>query len=823
MVGVLACLHGTVSAREYRFDPALLDGGGSGVDLALIERGGQLPGTYTVDIQLNGQLMSTQAVVFRPGPDKGGKATLLPCLTTEQLSRYGVRVEDFYARQHTGTGECAELSVIPQATTDFNFSAQTLNLLVPQAFLRPQVKGIAPEAQWDDGVPALLLNWQANSSRTETKGAIQQSSNAFWAQLQPGANMGSWRLRNAITWQKNGHGSGKLQALYTYAERGLNGMKSRLTLGERSTSSDIFDGVPFSGVMLNSDEGMVPSGMSAYAPVVRGIARTQARVEVRQNGYSLYSGLVAPGPFALTDLNAGSSGGNLEVTVIETDGSRQVFTVPFQTPAIALHEGYLKYSLMAGRYRPGGRGVERPMVYQGTAMYGLPWNLTAYTGAQVAERYLSTALGIGLSMGAWGAVSLDGSLMHGQRRNEASERGQAWRVRYSKEVQSTDTTFTLASYQNASPGYGTLSEVLDTWRDGGTTEGSNSRRKHQSSLSINQSFGALGTLNLSGTRQTYWNRTDHTNSLNAAFSRSFGNVSVSLNWAENLSRRNDGSQKNDRVASVWFSVPLDRLLGGNMNASYRLTSPSGTGSSDTHEVGLNGRAMDRRLSWDVRQRYIPDSGSGSNSAVRLSWSGTYGQLGGNYSYSSNMTQAGLDASGGVVVHPEGLTFGQPLGDTIALVGAPGASGVGVNGWPGVRTDWRGYTTLANLNPYQENTVTLNPAEMPQDADTTQTDIRVVPTKGAVMPARFNTRIGGKALMILLRNDGTAVPYGALASLDGQGGGAGVVGDGGQVYLTGLPDQGRLSIRWTGGQCHVIYTLPATRGSAGLYEMREACR
>lgn len=815
----LACLSGSGVAREYRFDPVLLDGAGQNTDLSLIEQGGQLPGTYTVDILLNGQPVDSRAVVFRQVPGASAGAPLQPCLTAEELSRYGVRTEQFPGLQPDGAAQCARLSAIPQVTADFNFNAQTLNLLVPQAYIRPQLRGIAPESQWDDGVSALLLNWQANTSRTEIGGAGQTRSDATWAQLQPGANLGAWRLRNATTWHKYGQDSGRWQAVNTWAERGLNGLKSRLTLGESTTPSDIFDSVPFRGVMLASDESMVPSGLSTYAPVVRGIARTQARVEVKQNGYTLYSGLVAPGPFALTDLNAGQSGGDLEVTVFETDGSRQVFVVPYQTPAIALHEGYLKYSLMAGRYRPAD-GSANANVYEATGMYGLPWNLTAYAGAQAADHYAASSLGMGLSLGEWGAVSLDGTQMHGQRRGQDTESGQAWRVRYSKELQTTGTTFTLASYQYASSGYGTLSDVLDTWHHSASYT-SDEQRKSRSALTVSQNFGSLGVLNLTGARENYWNQPGSTNTIDAAFTVFLDSMSVSLSWTENRVSSADGTSRNDRVASVWLSVPLDRLLGGGTYATWRTTLPSD--GSDSHELGLNGRALDRRLYWDVRQRYRPDGSGGdrNNSAVRLSWNGTYGQVGGNYSYSRSVTQTGLDASGGVIIHPDGVTFGQTLGETVALVAAPGAPGVGVNGWPGVRTDWRGYTTLAYLNPYQENLVTLNPADLPPDADITRTDMRVVPTAGAVMPARFSTRLGGRAIMTLSRADGEAVPYGALTS--GEGLSTGVVGDGGQVYLTGMPEQGQLLVRWTGGQCSVTYRLPAERSSAGLYDMHEVCR
>ena len=177
------------------------------------------------------------------------------------------------------------------------------------------------------------------------------------------------------------------------------------------------------------------------------------------------------------------------------------------------------------------------------------------------------------------------------------------------------------------------------------------------------------------------------------------------------------------------------------------------------------------------------------------------------------------------MHRNGVTFGQPLSDTVALVEAPGASGVQVGGWPGVRTDFRGYATQAHLNPYQENNVSLDPSHFPSNAEVTQTDMTVVPTQGAVIPATFATRIGARALMTLTREDGTSVPFGAIAMLGEQATIAGVVDDNGVVYLTGLPAKGELSVRWGQSQqqqCRVNFQLPKERGSADMYVMNSVC-
>lgn len=83
------------------------------------------------------------------------------------------------------------------------------------------------------------------------------------------------------------------------------------------------------GVRLYTDNDMLPDSLNGFAPVVRGIAKSNAVVTIRQNGYIIYQSAVPQGPFALTDLNTTSSGGDLDVTIKEEDGSEQHFTQPY--------------------------------------------------------------------------------------------------------------------------------------------------------------------------------------------------------------------------------------------------------------------------------------------------------------------------------------------------------------------------------------------------------------------------------------------------------------------------------------------------------------
>lgn len=104
-----------------------------------------------------------------------------------------------------------------------------------------------------------------------------------------------------------------------------------------------------------------------------------------------------------------------------------------------------------------------------------------------------------------------------------------------------------------------------------------------------------------------------------------------------------------------------------------------------------------------------------------------------------------------------------VGETIALVKAPGAGGTGVNNQTGVKTDWRGYAIVPYVSPYRKNQVQLNTETMADDVEVELTSQNVVPTRGAVVRANFQANVGQRILMTLLRQGGAPVPFGATVS------------------------------------------------------------
>ncbi|PWJ72083.1 UNVERIFIED_ORG: outer membrane usher protein, partial [Pantoea agglomerans] len=438
----------------------------------------------------------------------------------------------------------------------------------------------------------------------------------------------------------------------------------------------------------------------------------------------------------------------------------------------------------------------------------MPRGLTLYGGLQEAADYSGASLGLGSSLGRWGAVSADGTAARARTPYDGKNAGTAWRVRYSSQLGDT-TRLNLSSVQYTSPGYRSITDTLDRWGGDGYGPAGYAQRsmRGRSMLQVSQSLGAAGGLGLNVTRTDWRGDSGPDYGYGASWSTSLQGASVSLRWQQ--SRTGPGCR--DSLLSLWLSVPL----GQSSSASWSLTAPHQ--GAQAQEVALSGRAMNDQLDWSVRENYRPGSGSGpAGGSLHAGWAGTYGTAGVGYSYGASGRQADVSVAGGVIAHRHGVMLSQPLSDTVALVSAPGAADVAVGGGPGVSTDWRGYTAVSGLANYQDNTVSLDPTTLPDDADVPQTDVRVVPAAGAIVMAAFRTRTGARALVTLKHPNGTPVPFGAQVSVAGQAGSAGLADGSGQAFLTGLPPAGRLMVRVGSERCQADYRLPGEKGPAGLY-------
>ena len=795
-------------------------------DLSAFESGSQAPGIYHVDIIVDDAFLETGDIQFTASKADNGDASLQPCLSLAQLKRWGVKTALFPALD-AEKSECVNLQAIPQASADFQFAAQRLVLSIPQAAIDLPARGYVPPEMWDEGITAAMLNYSLSGANSRARAGEGVSSNTQYANLRPGVNIGPWRLRNYTTWSRDAAGKDQWDTVYSYLQRAVIPLKAQLTLGDSSAPADVFDSVPFRGVQLASDDDMLPDSLKGYAPVVRGIARTNAQVVIRQNGYQIYQSYVAPGAFEITDMYPTGGAGDLDVTIKEADGSEQHFTLPYASVPVLQREGRLKYALTGGQYRAYNSSVEKTPFGQVSGIYGLRNGITLYGGVQGSGKYQSFAVGTGKNMGDFGALSADVTQAWSTLAHTAKTHGQSLRARYSKNVLNTGTNFSIAGYRYSTRGYYGLQDVLDSYGDSSALQ---NRRRNRVELTMSQTLGdERGALTLSAAREDYWNTDKSMASWSVGYNNNWNNISYGVTWTYSKNggptSSGSGSTKtydHDQLLAFTVSVPLDKFLPQTW-ANYGLNTSKNNGT--THSIGMNGVALNNSaLNWNIQQGYGTD-GVGYTGTLNGDYKGTYGEVTAGYGYDKHSERLNYGVQGGILAHADGITLSQPLGETNALIKAPGAHGVNIRNQSGVRTDYRGYTVVNNLSVYRKNDLALDPENMPDDVELEINTRTVTPTRGAVVKADYLSKVGRRVLMTLTTH-GQFVPFGAVVTLADDDKSSFIVGDRGQVYLTGLRDQGTVLATWghqPHQQCRADFSLPNGSQYGGITDISVSCR
>lgn len=606
-----------------------------------------------------------------------------------------------------------------------------------------------------------------------------------------------------------------------YVQRAILPWRSEMLLGEGFTDGHFFSGMGFRGIQLSSDDRMLPDSQRGYAPVVRGVAKSNARVTVLQGKSTLYETTVAPGPFTINDLYATNYAGDLTVVVTEAGGSVSTFTVPFAAVPESIRPGQLRYSAIVGHSRHVG---DNDLFSELTWQHGLSNTLTFNLGNQLADGYHAMMLG-GVYSSWLGAFGMDSTYSHASLPNGGLS-GWMLHLSYSRTFSPADTTLSIAGYRYSTEGFRDLSDVLGVRAAAAAGEHWQSdsyRQRSRFEVAVNQGMGAFGSLTISGSTQDYSDQRCRDDQLQLGWGKTFGN-GVALNLSVTRTRSqgySNGDYRGYAPRDNVYSAPLAQntqiftalslsfpLWHSSSAPSVSLLANHSQGQGDNYQAALSGSGGgEQPISYglnfttdDDRQQSI----WGGNLQVRL----PYANVTGSFSTAHHYRQGSLSLQGAVVAHRGGMTLGPYVGDTFALIEAPGASGARVMDSQGARVDRFGYALAPSLVPYHNNTVVLNPEGMNDKAELEEGQRRIVPYAGATVRTHFNT-VYGQALLITAQRPANApIPMGANV-LDKTGNSVGMVGQANLVYLRSDQRAGELTLNWgdePGQQCTLRYRL-----------------
>ena len=773
------------------FNPAFLTGNSGIFDLSRFERGNVvLPGTYRVDVFINERWMGVMTVVFRSN-DPGTNAHA--CLSRELLLRGEVNFEKLQTqalRELALPSSCVSLqSLLPDATERFDSADQRLDISIPQAAQNRVPRGYVNPAFWDLGVTAASLNYTLNSYRTEVQGVSQ--SNHFLG-LEAGFNWDRWRFRqnSALSWQSGGPNGSRhaWQHMASYVQTSLPDWNAQVTIGDSYTSNDLFDAISIRGVQVGSDDRMLPGSMRGFAPVVRGVAESNAKVTVRQRGNLIYETTVSAGPFEIRDLYATGYGGDLQVTVTEADGRQRNFSVPYANVAQLLRPGVSRFNVAAGRLQLAGL-VESVNLVQATVQHGLSNQWTAYGGIAATPAYRSVLGGVAVNTES-GALGVD--LTHSEAELPAAntQSGSSLRLSYNLSLPTVDTNLAIAAYRYSTNGFLNLTDaslLRDSLLRG--LPPSLDRSRNRFSISLNQRLGSqFGTLYIMGTTQSYWNRSGNDTQFQLGYNNHIGR----LNYNLSVTRSKDvfsNSYINQFYAGL--SLPLDDEHGHAKNVSASLTSSQPGGS--TALASFNATAGPQN-EFTYGASVSNDRNAGTAVNATGEYRGPYARLAVSAGKGGNYSQQSLTAAGSMVLHEGGLLLGQSLGETIGIVEAPGAAGAEISNANGVRLNQQGFAIVPYMTPFVSNTIEVSPKGLPLDVQFEATTQEIAPYAGAIVKMRFKTSHQRMAIIQSALPDGTPIPFGAQVTDQSQQA-VGIVSQGGRIFAHLPSARGQLQVSW----------------------------
>ena len=836
-LAVLITTAWAAQAQQVAYSPEMIRAlvpAGQDVDMSFIEKGYNLPpGVYRFELRINGDHFANANYEVR---DYDG--ALEPVLRVKEIR--ALPLKDEVLKQFVDMDENAEVFPISSKIEGVRFTVNSqemkLEMSIPQIHVAENDGwvDIASEDLWDYGETGAVLNYTVTGTHLNSRSSDYESTNLY-ANLSGKFNIGAWRLHSSGAFSVNHVKAGDYSSnthewdlWNTYLQRDVPAVKGTLQIGEINTSGEIFDTIPLRGVRLSTNEQMLPRRDRTYAPIIEGIANTNAQILIRQNGHVVHTVNVAPGPFRLENLPSFGNYGDLEVVIRESDGTERIMMVPYSSVPNMLREGQFRYDFNAGRYyrKNMSSKVKDTPVFMGTLGYGLPYDVTLYGGTILANDYYAFALGTGLSMGRYGALAADviqstheGDDYYGVKEGS----GAAWRLRYEKTLMETGTTVNLANYQYITGNYATLEEYVSYGTPSSSLWAANGKMRSRWQLSLTQQLGDYGSLSLGADYATYHGSSPDVKTFNVGYYTSVNGVGVSLNYGRNYQQVGAAGNRHwDSSHSVMLNlnIPFDLFFKHSTSSFVNNTSVSYQGRMDKSMSGektyrqsvvMTGYSDDLDWNWTASQELGGHEDRASS--INLAYQGD--RFGANMGYDHNhyADSYHLGMNGALVFHRTGITAASRAYDSIAIVEVPDVSGVRVSQYFDTKTDYFGHGVMSYLTNYTKNEIAIDPATLPEGAMLLDSSNRVViPVQGSIVRVTYPVRFGQQAVFILQSADGKPLPFGStVALLDGDGKVdpvvQGLVGEGGRVYLTALPQTGTLTVKVGEGQKIFKYELP----------------
>ncbi|WP_394757168.1 fimbria/pilus outer membrane usher protein [Rhodoferax sp.] len=675
------------------------------------------------------------------------------------------------------------LSAVPGFKAKVNFANQSVDLFFsPEAFSTLRMTNeLSKRPVVSPVLPSIFLNYDLNYAASAFRNAGSINDLGLLTEL---GVSGTWGVltssqagRNLIANDTFGQPR-QLLRLETTFTKDFPDENRTLRVGDTTTRAGMWGrNAYFGGIQFGSNFALTPGFIRQPLPVLAGLSAAPSTVELYVNDVLRQVSSVPTGPFALDNFPVMSGSGETRLVVRDILGRETVIVQSFLTTAQLMATGLSDWSVEAGTLRRDlgtasnhyGDGFA-----SGTWSRGINNSLTLEGRAELTRRLRSFGLGVVAALPArlLGRAALAAShevnVGNGGFWLLGAER-QGLHTSASFEVRGASQNFTqlgldsgvkLAKLQLAA----SWSASLDNGRSFGAglasiTQFDNSR---VSTLSGNFSM-----------------RLGERSSLNLSASRAFAGV-------------------NGNAVGLNLTMPLsnNRVVSSTVNHQ--------NGSANFYASATQNPGPDSNLGWRVLAGHQQDQ---ARAEVGTYYLGRYGTATGDVSVSRDLKALRLGATGGLVLTDGHLFATRRVDESFAVAEVAGYANVGIGIGSNVltQTDANGIALIPRLIPYQNNSLRLDPKELPINAEIDSIELTVVPAWRSAVKATFPVRSGRGALLKIVLDDGDVAPAGATVGIDGDKQEF-YVARRGEAFVTGLQPVNRLTLQWNNQKCSFDVTF-----------------